>query len=127
MSFDWCDYLRLAQSEASDTAGPACSWREAKLRSAVSRAYYAAFCSARNHAISFDGLSFPKSAQAHTLVREHFASRTGKHYQRVAIHLDLLRNDRNRADYDNAVSGLEKVTAKCLKRAATVISQLAAI
>jgi hypothetical protein len=46
MSFDWADYLKLAEAltQAPTVPGP----EEAALRAAMSRAYYAAFCSARN-------------------------------------------------------------------------------
>ena len=40
--FDWADYLTLAQELATRRSD------EAALRPAVSRAYYAAFCQARN-------------------------------------------------------------------------------
>jgi uncharacterized protein (UPF0332 family) len=40
--FDWADYLTLAQELATRSSD------EAALRSAISRAYYAAFCEARN-------------------------------------------------------------------------------
>lgn len=42
MNFDWEEYFNLAKELAGTT-------EEAKLRSAVSRAYYSAFCLARNY------------------------------------------------------------------------------
>ena len=48
MSFDWKEYLNLAyflSGRREKTYSP-----EGGYRSAVSRAYYAAFCYARNHA-----------------------------------------------------------------------------
>ena len=42
MKFDWEEYFNLAQELAGTN-------EEAKLRSAVSRAYYSAFCLARNY------------------------------------------------------------------------------
>jgi uncharacterized protein (UPF0332 family) len=47
MMFDWSDYLDLANELAGDIASQ--TTEEAKLRSSVSRAYYAAFCKARNY------------------------------------------------------------------------------
>jgi uncharacterized protein (UPF0332 family) len=41
MSFDWADYLRLAESLVSNPNAP--GPEEAALRAAISRAYYAAF------------------------------------------------------------------------------------
>ena len=42
MKFDWLEYFNLAK-ELAETS------KEAELRSAVSRAYYSAFCLARNY------------------------------------------------------------------------------
>ena len=47
MNFDWSEYLNLAQELAGRPTS--LSNEEARLRSAISRAYYAAFCKARNH------------------------------------------------------------------------------
>jgi hypothetical protein len=48
MSFNWSDFLTLADAlpRNPSSAGP----EEASLRSAISRAYYAAFCGARDFA-----------------------------------------------------------------------------
>lgn len=58
MSFNWGDYLSLANALLTkpNTPGP----EEAAYRSAVSRAYYAAFCIARNYARDEENLSLPK-------------------------------------------------------------------
>ncbi len=125
MSFAWSDYLALARSDAADVASdPATPWPDAKLRSAVSRAYYAAFCSARNHAISAHGATFPGSADAHSLVRLHYVRRPSSGARRVAEYLHMLRKDRNKVDYRDTVSQLPSVTNKCLSRAAKIISDL---
>ena len=58
MSFDWSEYLTLAQELTSaSTSSPI---QEAHLRAAVSRAYYAAFCKARNYLHNKDGYLTPK-------------------------------------------------------------------
>ena len=46
MSFDWHQYLDLAQELAGQQQKP--STEDARLRSAASRAYYGAYCAARN-------------------------------------------------------------------------------
>lgn len=46
MSFDWSQYRDLAQELVGQTKSA--SSGEAKQRAAISRAYYAAFCKARN-------------------------------------------------------------------------------
>ncbi len=47
MSFNWSEYLNLAQELAGRSTEP--PNQEARLRSSISRAYYAAFCKARNY------------------------------------------------------------------------------
>ncbi|CAD6548619.1 hypothetical protein LMG27952_04757 [Paraburkholderia hiiakae] len=69
---------------------------EAKLRSAVSRAYYAAFLYARNTAGIADSTS-----TVHSLTRQHYL-KIGE--AKVASRLDSLRVSRNDADYDLALS-----------------------
>jgi len=63
MTFDWSEYLKLAQELAGQTVSPANE--EAKLRSSVSRAYYAAFCKARNYLRDIEGCSIPSTPEAH--------------------------------------------------------------
>ena len=59
MSFDWADYLKLAEAltQSLTVPGP----EEAALRAAMSRAYYAAFCSARNLAGNREGLALTRA------------------------------------------------------------------
>lgn len=59
MSFDWVDFLALADALVRDPNSP--GPEEASLRSASSRAYYAAFCSARDFACARDGLVLQKT------------------------------------------------------------------
>ncbi len=59
MSFDWSEYLNLAQELAGKATTPAS--QEAKLR-AISRAYYAAFVQARNFLRDRDGLTIPRES-----------------------------------------------------------------
>ena len=102
MPFDWKQYLELARelvrlSESSD-AGQ----NEAMLRSVVSRAYYAAFCHARNY--SRDWLNFQPNNTADDHGRLRAFLKTGKR-RGVAVKLDQLRQWRNEADYSDLVTG----------------------
>jgi hypothetical protein len=67
MTFDWYQYLALAEYlyDNCDTFPN----REACLRAAISKAYYAAFCSARNYARDFDRLVLDETAKDHGSVR----------------------------------------------------------
>ena len=61
MSFVWSDYLDLAKELLGSAVGSPIE--EAKLRSAISRAYYAVFNEARNYLVlNKPGLIIPDTA-----------------------------------------------------------------
>jgi len=99
MAFDWKTFLDLArdlQARASGAANP-----EALLRTALSRAYYAAFGYARNYArdyLKFDPRGDPDD---HGRLRHHLRS---KKRGGTATRLDRLRQWRNEADYHHEMS-----------------------
>ncbi|EKF49131.1 hypothetical protein H17ap60334_07433 [Thermosipho africanus H17ap60334] len=98
MQFHWDEFLSLAKDLVNFKLQH-CS-EEAAYRSAISRAYYAAFCYIRDYVI--DNLEFnpEKNANVHYLLREHLK----KHGKiKVASRLNELRMRRNRCDYDNEV------------------------
>jgi hypothetical protein len=72
---------------------------EAAKRSAVSRAYYAAFCHARNYAVSKHGY-VTTGMDDHASLREFF--KKNKHAG-IANDLNQLRNNRNDCDYRNQI------------------------
>jgi uncharacterized protein (UPF0332 family) len=120
MSFDWLEYLDLARELAGQATNP--SSQEAKLRSSISRSYYAAFCKARNH-LRGEGYSIPCQS-THRYVIDQFLHSRDRVRKRVGAHLDRLRNDRNKADYDDKVVRLSDMTTKALRLADQVISRL---
>lgn len=120
MSFDWKEYLNLARFLAAE---PGISFdQEAASRSAVSRAYYAAFCHARNYARDRHGFSPKGDPSDHPEVRTHFKKRAG--FQKIALGLDRLRQRRNMADYENSVPSLPGDLAAALREAADVLARL---
>jgi hypothetical protein len=70
MDFNWREYFILAQ-ELTGQAGASVG-QEAKQRAALSRAYYAAFCQARNHLRDKEGHILPAGGQVHAYVRNQF-------------------------------------------------------
>ena len=125
MSFDWSEYLNLAQELAGQATGT--SSQEAKWRSAISRAYYAAFCEARNHLRDKERHSIPRGVEVHGYVRNQFKKSPDKVRKGVGENLNRLRIDRNKADYDDTVAGLSADTKKALKLAERVISKLGSL
>lgn len=124
MTFNWADYLSLAEDLAGKTATPS---QDAKFRCSISRAYYAAFCSARNR-LRGKGHQIPETAKAHLRVREVFRNRRDSLSKQTASDLDRLRKDRNDADYKDQFPGVlvSQVTVD-LSLAARVIKGLARI
>jgi uncharacterized protein (UPF0332 family) len=86
------DYLTLAETLVGGSV-------EAEWRSAVSRAYYAAFHVARNslRACSF---TVPRAEKAHTYLVYRLSNSGHADTEVAGRKLDLLRTWRNEADYD---------------------------
>ena len=122
MAFNWAEYLNLAQALAAPGAfNDATISEEAIVRCVVSRAYYAAFCHARNHARDRHGLQLRYTGDDHFLVRQHFLTRRERG---VAGKLDLLRQWRNKCDYEDSLANLDKLLASALQEAGLVIAIL---
>lgn len=124
MTFDWSEYLKLAQELAGDDTDPANE--EAKLRSSISRAYYAAFCKARNHLRDVDGQNVPTSGKAHTYVCKKFEYSYDRTRAKIGTNLRRLKDYRKQADYYDYVTTTElsKNVGMSLKYTQFVISTL---
>jgi hypothetical protein len=103
MVFNWKEYLDLAQYlqgkiEVSYS-------EESAKRAAVSRAYYAAFCFARNYAQDQYGRVKSKSPKEHAeLIAFYTVLATVKQdFGDIADNLDELRQWRNFCDYDDDI------------------------
>ena len=94
MSFEWKDFLTLASFLEESQSTPC---REAACRSAVSRAYFAAFCFARDYAQDKYSFRPSETGEDHSEVRRLFQARgQGK----VAANLGRLLSWRTKCDYD---------------------------
>jgi uncharacterized protein (UPF0332 family) len=122
MSFDWTEYLTLARELTEPS--PTHTSQESRLRSAISRAYYAAFIQARNHLRDKEGIRI-SSVQSHQFVIKRFLHSPDGRRKRVGHDLYILREDRNKADYDDTVNGLPLSASRALVRATRVIFELA--
>ena len=88
MSFDWVDFLTLADALVHDPNSP--GPEEASLRSAISRAYYAAFHVARNFGRDRGEFTPTETGQDHWLVKRHFISSSDRTRQKIGLDLDRL-------------------------------------
>src|SRR5687767_3400745 len=102
MTFNWRDFLTFAENiePASSNVGP----REAALRSAVSRAYYAAFQASMEFGKQ-DGYVPTGTGEDHFKIRKHFreSKPTHERKKKISIELDRLYDLRRKADYENAL------------------------
>jgi len=129
MRFDWSEYLNLAQ-ELAATNSDSSPNREAKLRSAISRAYYSTFGLAQNYLreIDKDPILFSKNRNInkHQYVAEAFIYHRSKNKNMVKIgeNLSRLRGIRNNADYEDTMFNLPTQATSALKLADNIIALL---
>jgi uncharacterized protein (UPF0332 family) len=122
MSFNWLEYFNLAQELVGQTGTPA--GQEARQRSAISRAYYAAFCQARNHLRDQEGHPLPGDGQVHAYVRDQFRDSPDSRREQIGENLNRLRIDRNKADYEDSVPRLDTMTVRDMTLAQQVLAML---
>ncbi len=119
MRFNWREFLAFAQATAT-LSGVGFSV-EAAQRSAVSRAYYAAFCHAREYATLQLGYSPSYTARDHVSLRAHLRLHG---LEPIAEMLARLRIWRNRCDYTNQVANLVEMLRNALETSELVIHML---
>jgi uncharacterized protein (UPF0332 family) len=118
--FDWREYLNLAKFlldlKSSEVS------KEALYRCAISRAYYSAFCWARNYAQRNLGFKPTGKGEDHKLVREILAK---KGFIEIAEKLDDLRRWRNSCDYKDVIDNdLNSIAFNLIKYAEDIIQIL---
>lgn len=120
MAFNWREFLELARELAGQAS--ARYSEEAAKRTSVSRAYYAAFCFARNYAATSQGFKPKWTADDHRLLREHFKKLDGV-WDEISDVLNDLRKWRNQCDYHDQVDNLQDLVDNSLKSASNIIQQ----
>ena len=124
MSFNWSDYNELAIELDNNSS----TLNEAKLRSAISRAYYSVFKQAYNllRDVDHDRL-ITKSKITHHDVRNEFENHRDLDRRSIAIYLGNLHNNRKKADYEDVFSGLQSTTTVSLGMARSAIEKINSI
>lgn len=118
MSFDWNDYINLAKGLIEEPG----DFKEAALRSAVSRVYFAGYNIALAYAIEKDNFN-PYYIDSHKQLRNHFQYETKK--VRISTQLGRLQQWRKKCDYDPTVDNLEThIIPSVVNRVANLISLL---
>lgn len=115
-SFNWSDYLKIAKllMASSDPAT-----KEASLRSAVSRAYYAAFITARNFARDKKHLNLEGRTTDHFKVIDFFR----KSNPRIDRELKQLKIFREICDYEDHVENLETIAQDAINCSEKIITK----
>ena len=119
MPFYWKEYLKLAEFLGR--------WdgkeftKEAANRTAVSRAYYSAFCTLRDYARGSEGFVPYDDGRDHSRLRRHFEY-NGK--KGISIDLDELRQWRNECDYVGEVGDTNRLRRRALSKARKLIGTI---
>ena len=113
---DFRDFLKLANTLVNGTT-------EGEWRTAVSRAYYAAFHVARELLID---LSFvvPRADRAHGYLWLRLANAGQVDVQDAGNRLNALRRERNRADYDPHITVRQAMARTQIQRSEEIIQAL---
>jgi uncharacterized protein (UPF0332 family) len=121
MSFEWLDYLGLARTLAGD-AGEACH------RSAISRAYYAAFHVARRYVSRTQPDFSPKKAgEDHFHVWDRLKKSVKRQERAAGITGKKLHDARVRADYELVGLRFPQAAKDALNDADAVMRSLEAL
>lgn len=99
MSFDWSQYLDIANELYKQAQNEPQPLQEAKYRASISRAYYAVFGKARDQLRQRDRIREPRpmldvnglSIGVHQYIRDIFQQSNEPHRQIVGANLDRLR------------------------------------
>jgi len=124
MSFDWEDYIKLAEKLHDETNKN--STEEAYYRSIISRSYYGVFCISRIKA----GLEFYRPRPltgdpgVHEKVISYYKNSTIPEEKLVGKLLDDLRKERNNADYDRNKNVGKDLAERAISKAKEVLKTL---
>jgi len=122
MTFQWSEYFDLAQ--ALTGVSTVTVTQEAKLRSAISRAYYSAYHQARLYLMG-KGVQFTKSSLAHQSVAQFLSMSADRTLKSLGNDLTRLRDYRNEADYELVMSrNPTKIAPLAMQLAQNIITTL---
>lgn len=122
MRFDWSEYLQLAEEIGQDAEQS--ELEQARRGCAISRAYYAAFCSARDLLESRGDYSAFGDGRDHEGVARTFDRAPSVERQRVGQELYRLKDHRTKADYDGDVVFPNELVQSILARSRRLIDRL---
>ena len=119
--FDWNDYYDLSCDLLENYPT---GLSDAAYRCAVSRAYYAVFGLAREHAEHHDKLTLHQKGSDHRRVHTHFRESADKTRHQIGLNIERLLAQRRTADYDAATSITKKTAELSLAEAEATLRLL---
>lgn len=134
--FDWSDYLKLAEELSKPCMSIDNS--EARLRSAVSRAYYAAFHKAKKTAENKDGILFKEIKNElvsdkrggerrrgdHEVVAEFWSRYSSHIFSDLGLNLGRLHKERVKCDYYDEVKNIDKNVIRIIEDAKEILNKI---
>lgn len=125
--WSWTEVLQVARD--LHTAEKFAASEEARLRSTISRAYYAAYCTTRDFLVERGEISFVPREQSrlHTTMPETLKRSQDGRRQDVGRYLVQLRDARQDCDYEGTVDGLKDLARASLSRSQWVLEKVAKI
>lgn len=125
--FDWGEYLTVARDLDAKRV-PTCG-DDARWRAAISRAYYAAFCPARDYLIEKGEISPSRrdEPRLHREVAEKFKASGDGRRRDIGKWLTEMRGERNRCDYEGSVADLKDTARQTLAKSGWALAKLALV
>jgi hypothetical protein len=117
-AFDWTNYLILARKLGAES-------EESALRSAISRAYYAAYKTAE-HYCENNAIPIAPTGRSHQDVWDAFLAKGGTTFNSVHEKGERLMRKRVKADYRSNVTGLQSMVLDSLRDSYAILSYLGA-
>lgn len=118
--FDWVEYLELAERLVAWRGNPAAE------RSAISRAYYAAFHQAKTYFLAYGGrLTF--QGEDHGAVADWFKESGHRDLRRIGLDVARLRRLRRVADYDGRFAELSSEAQAAVTLAPRTVDAISAL
>ena len=122
MTFNWIDYLNLAENSYNFACNDSsCTIKEAYYRNSISRAYYSVYCEVRNYVKDRDKVEF--SSGAHQKLQSYLMEQGGKK-STIGNQLKQLHQDRIQADYYDKLNSPNKKAGKALSQARKISTSL---
>ena len=114
MSFDWEKFVDLAESIQQQIK------TEESFRTAISRAYYGAFCKTRDSR----GFNSYTKSDVHSKVINQLKNSNDPDDIKIGQILDVLRMERNKADYEGDAYIDEGLSLRCIVKAKEILKLL---